>query len=123
MNVLAFVLQLILALMFATAGLGKLSGARMHVENFGHWRLPQWFRNFTGLVECVGAALLVFGFWRDSWAAAGALLLGLTAIGGILTHLRAKDSFSQTFLILLLAAIAIVLFLMRASSLADFPGS
>jgi putative oxidoreductase len=109
MNILSIVLQSLLILMFLMAGLGKITGSKMHVEGFNHWGYPQWFRIVTGLVEIVGAAALIIGFWEHSWVTAGALLLGVTAIGGIITHIRVKDSFKQTFPIVLLGIISFIL--------------
>ncbi|WP_135557671.1 DoxX family protein [Paenibacillus cymbidii] len=122
MDILVIVLQSLLALMFVMAGLSKMAGVKMHVDNFTRWRLPQWFRVVTGFVQLVAAAALIVGYWDDSWTAAGALLLALVGIGGILTHVRVRDSLKEMFPILLIAAIAIVLFFLRMSALADFPG-
>ncbi|AIQ35175.1 MULTISPECIES: DoxX family protein [unclassified Paenibacillus] len=122
MNIVAIVLQSLLVLAFVMAGSGKAAGSKMHVDNFKKWRLPQWFRVVTGLVELVAAAALVVGYWEPSWAAAGALLLGVTAIGGVLTHIRAKDSFKQCFPIILLGVLAFIVFFIRLSDLSDFPG-
>lgn len=110
MDILAYVLQGLLTLMFLMAGYGKVTGSKMHVEGFKHWRLPQWFRVVTGIVELVGAAALIIGYWEHSWAAAGALLLGITAIGGVFTHIRVKDSFKQTSTILFLGILAFIVF-------------
>lgn len=122
MTIFSVILQSLLALMFLMAGLGKISGSKMHVDGFKHWGLPQWFRVVTGIVELVSVAALIIGYWESSWVALGALILGITGIGGIITHIRVKDSFKQTFMILLLAIIGIVLFAINASDLADFPG-
>jgi uncharacterized membrane protein YphA (DoxX/SURF4 family) len=122
MDILSMVLQGLLALMFLMAGLGKITGSKMHVEGFIHWRLPQWFRVVTGFVEFVGAVALIIGFWEPSWVAAGALLLGVASIGGILTHIRVKDSFKQTFPIVLLGIISFIVFFIRLSDFSDFPG-
>lgn len=122
MNIAAIVLQSLLVLTFVMAGSGKVAGSKMHVENFKKWRLPQWFRVVTGLVELVAAAALVVGYWEPSWAAAGALLLGVTSIGGVLTHFRVKDSFNQCFPIILLGVLAFIVFFIRLSDLSDFPG-
>ncbi|MFB3166942.1 DoxX family protein [Neobacillus sp. 179-C4.2 HS] len=108
MEVLTYVLQGILALMFLMAGFGKVTGSKMHVEAFTHWRLPQWFRVVTGLVELAGAVLLIVGYWVPASAMAGALLLAVTGIGGILTHVRVKDSFKDTAMILFLAILSFV---------------
>jgi putative oxidoreductase len=122
MDILSIVLQGLLALAFLMAGLGKVTGSKMHVEGFNHWRLPQWFRVVTGIVEFVGAAALISGFWEHSWAAAGALLLGVTSIGGILTHIRVKDSFKQTLPIVFLGILSFIVFFIRVSDFSDFPG-
>jgi uncharacterized membrane protein YphA (DoxX/SURF4 family) len=122
MNIVSIVLQSLLVLAFVMAGLGKVAGSSMHVDNFKKWRLPQWFRVGTGLVELVAAAALVVGYWEPSWAAAGALLLGVTAIGGVLVHIREQDSFKHTFPIILLGVLAVIVFFIRFSDLADFPG-
>jgi putative oxidoreductase len=122
MNVLSIVLQSLLLLAFLMAGMGKVAGSKMHVEGFNQWGLPQWFRVVTGIVELVGAVALIIGFWEHSWAAVGALLLGVTAIGGVLTHIRVKDSFKQMFPIVLLGILSFVVFFIRLSDLSHFPG-
>ena len=122
MNIFSIVLQSLLALAFLMAGLGKVSGSKMHVENFKKWRMPQWFRVVTGLIEFVSAAALIIGFWEPSWVAAGALVIAITAIGGILTHVRAKDSLKDTFPIIFIGILAFILFFINVSDLSDFPG-
>ncbi|NYE04185.1 putative membrane protein YphA (DoxX/SURF4 family) [Bacillus niacini] len=108
MEILTYVLQGILALMFLMAGFGKVTGSKMHVEAFTHWKLPQWFRVVTGLVELAGAVLLIVGYWYSTSAMAGSLLLGITGVGGIITHIRVKDSFKDTSMILFLAILSFV---------------
>lgn len=122
MDILAYVLQGVLALMFVFAGFGKVVGMQMHADNFNHWKLPQWFRVVTGLIEVIAAAALVVGYWEVSWSAAGSLLLGIVAIGGILTHIRVKDTFKQASAILVLGILAFILFYLQYSELTNFPG-
>ncbi|MCM3666559.1 DoxX family protein [Mesobacillus subterraneus] len=110
MSIASFVLKGILAFIFLGAGAGKVLGSRMHKENFIQWRLPQWFRLVTGIVELVGAGLLIIGFWHNDYAAAGAILLGFTAIGGVLTHLRVKDRFQETMPIAVIGICSFALF-------------
>ncbi|BBH20048.1 hypothetical protein Back11_13930 [Paenibacillus baekrokdamisoli] len=119
MDILSNILGGLLALIFLMAALGKITGSKMHVDGFRQWGLPQWFRVVTGIVEFVGAAALIIGFWEHSWTAVGALLLGVTSIGGILTHIRVKDSFKQTFPIIFLGILSFIVFFIRLS---DFPG-
>ncbi|GFZ88835.1 hypothetical protein GCM10008018_38690 [Paenibacillus marchantiophytorum] len=122
MTIVSIVLQILLGLMFLMAGVGKIAGSKMHIEGFKKWGLPQWFRVVTGIIEFVGAAAVIIGIWEPSWAAAGALVLGITSIGGILIHLKEKDSFKDTFMIVLLAIFSFIVFFIRLSDLADFPG-
>jgi uncharacterized membrane protein YphA (DoxX/SURF4 family) len=110
MDILTYILQGLLALMFLMAGYGKVTGSKMHIEGFNHWGLPQWFRIVTGVIELVGAVLLIIGYIFPVSALAGALLLGITGIGGILTHVRVKDSFKDTAMILFLAILAWIVF-------------
>ncbi|HWI47980.1 MAG TPA: DoxX family protein [Rummeliibacillus sp.] len=110
MEIVAFIIQGILLLVFALAGIGKVAGSEMHVENFEYWRLPQRFRVITGIVEIAGAALLLMGYWMPNSAMAGALILGITGIGGIITHIRVKDSFKETSTILILTILSSILF-------------
>jgi putative oxidoreductase len=110
MEIVTYILQGILALMFLMAGFGKVTGSEMHVEGFKKWGYPQWFRVVTGIVELAGAVLLIVGFWVSTSALAGALLLAITGIGGILTHIKVKDSFKHTAMILILAILAFVVF-------------
>ena len=69
--------------MFLAAGGAKLAGVPMMVGIFDQIGLGQWFRVVTGLVEVVGAiALLV-----PATTAFAALLLAITMIFAVLTHL------------------------------------
>lgn len=76
-------MRVVLALAFGAAGTAKLVGVPMMVQNFEQIGLGQWFRYVTGLVEIAGVLLLLVprtGFW-------GGLLLGLTMLCAIATHL------------------------------------
>ncbi|MBM7566337.1 DoxX family protein [Paenibacillus sacheonensis] len=109
MDVLIWILQGLLAAMFVMAGLGKVSGAKAQKDTFEHLRLPQWFRGITGIVELAGAALLIAGYWNTDYTMAGALVIGVTAIGGTFAHLRARDGMKETFMIVLMGIIAFVI--------------
>jgi putative oxidoreductase len=62
------------------------------------------------VMQLTGAALLIIGIRVPLSALAGSLLLGVTGIGGILTHIRAKDSVKDTAMILVLEILAFVVF-------------
>jgi uncharacterized membrane protein YphA (DoxX/SURF4 family) len=75
--------RILLALAFAAAGVAKLAAAPDMVQLFGAIGVGQWFRYVTGLIEVLGAVLLIIpskGFY-------GAALLTITMIGGTATHL------------------------------------
>lgn len=91
------------------AGIGKLVGTQMHVDGFTKWKLPQWFRFVTGLVETVAAVILILGFWKESLTIYGAVLLIIVAVGGIITHVRIKDSMKDMLPISILGLLALIL--------------
>ncbi|MBB2961951.1 DoxX family protein [Methylobacterium sp. R2-1] len=62
-NVVAWSLQVLLAVVFLVAGGAKLAGVPMMVEVYDLIGVGQWFRIVTGLVEVCGAgALLIPGY-------------------------------------------------------------
>jgi uncharacterized membrane protein YphA (DoxX/SURF4 family) len=80
---IVWAVRLLLALAFGAAGVAKLAGVPMMVQNFEQIGLGQWFRYVTGLVEITGVLLLLVprtGFW-------GGLLLGVTMLCAIAAHL------------------------------------
>lgn len=79
----SWMLRLLAAAAFFAAGGAKLAGVPMMVSVFDHIGLGQWFRLVTGVVEVIGAiALLV-----PATVAFGGLLLGVTMVCAVLTHL------------------------------------
>jgi putative oxidoreductase len=117
MSILSIILQSLLILIFLFAGGSKLGGAKQQVEAFRHLGLPQWFRVVTGLVQYIGAAGLIAGFWYQGTAAWAGLWLGFTMLMGALAHLRAKDSFAKAVPALVLAVIAVAIVLINAGDL------
>lgn len=75
--------RLLLALVFASAGIAKLIGAPQMVQVFDAIGVGQWFRYLTGGVEILGAVLLVV----PTTGFAGSLLLFATMVGAVSTHL------------------------------------
>jgi putative oxidoreductase len=96
-------LQVGSAAMFLFAGSLKLVGVPLMVQEFGVIGLGQWFRYFTGGLEVISAVLL----FVPSLAFFGALALGVTMIGAILTHLFVIGG-SPAVPILLLASTAAI---------------
>ncbi len=103
-------LRILAAAAFLAAGGAKLAGVPMMVEIFDHIGIGQWFRVVTGLVEVVSAiALLV-----PATAAFGGLLLAVTMVFGVLTHLFVIGGSPVPAIVLLLIT-ATVAWLHRAS--------
>lgn len=77
------IVSIILALVFLASGFTKLAGMEMHVQGFDRWGYPIWFMYVTGLLEVLGAGLLIVPAVRFF----GGLLLGCVMVGAIGTHL------------------------------------
>ena len=106
-------LRILAAIAFIAAGAAKLAGAPMMVAVFDHIGLGQWFRLATGVVEIVGAiALLV-----PAAAAFGGLLLAVTMIFAVATHLFVIGG-NPVPAIVLLAMTAMIAWLHRANLIA-----
>jgi len=82
-NVALWLLQIVGAAIFLMTGWMKLSGNEQMVELFAAIGIGQWFRYLTGLIEVSSAILLLI----PALSGVGAMLLVLTMIGAIVTHL------------------------------------
>src|SRR5262245_4781193 len=97
-------LKLVLAGLFLLAGGAKLTGVPAMVEVFDQVGLGQWFRYFTGVMEVVGALLLL---WPVT-TALGAVILMIVSIGAAVAQLLVlhEDVIHAIVLAIPLAAIA-----------------
>ena len=75
--------RILLALAFGAAGIAKLAGAQQMIQVFDAIGFGQWFRYATGVVEVGGALLLLV----PATGFLGGLLLAVTMIFGVATHL------------------------------------
>ena len=80
---IAWMIQIVLAMIFLTVGMAKISGVESTVRLFDQIGLGQWFRFFTGAIEVTAAVMLLFG----PYATLGAGLIVMTMVGAIMTHL------------------------------------
>jgi putative oxidoreductase len=103
-----WVVRGLLALAFAAAGAAKLYGVPMLVEEFQHIGAGQWFRYLTGVLELLGAFLIL----APSLVVFGALLLICIMIGATITHLFVIGG-SPVPALVLLALSAIVAYAKR----------
>ena len=110
-NIIAWVLQVLLAAAFLAAAGAKLAGLPMMVQVFDQIGLGQWFRVVTASVELAGAvALLVPGF-----AGLGALWLGATMFFATLTHIAILHTSAAPAMVLF--ALALILAWLRRDQL------
>ncbi|ANL26510.1 hypothetical protein AMC90_CH00637 [Rhizobium phaseoli] len=82
-KIISWSLRSLAAAAFLAAGSAKLAGVPMMVAIFDQIGAGQWFRILTGAVEVTGAIALLI----PATAAFGALLLSVTMVFAVLTHL------------------------------------
>ncbi len=114
MDTVATIVCIVLALAFLGAGIPKVLRVAKFREEVRRWRLPDAALPVIGLVEVLGAVLLLIGVITDSTgpAIAGALLLLVVAVGAVATHVRIKDPVPMTApaaVLGVLAAVAVAL--------------
>jgi putative oxidoreductase len=83
LNTVLWTLQVLVALAFVGAGSGKLLGSADMIALFDAVGIGQWFRYVTGLLEVLGALLLIV----PRTTAFGAVLLACVMAGAVVAHL------------------------------------
>ncbi len=91
---------------------GKLTSARMYINAFRRWRLPQSFRLVVGGLEVFASVPLFAGVFSELFLTFGALILVGISIGGMLVHLSVKDRIHEMLPIIILGSLAFVLLLL-----------
>ena len=89
-------LQVLVALVFVAAGSGKLLGTADMIALFQAVGIGQWFRYVTGLLEVLGAVLLVV----PGQAALGAVLPACVMAGAVVAHLTVLHTAATVPLVL-----------------------
>ncbi|MGO4268849.1 DoxX family protein [Paenibacillus sp. TAF58] len=111
MNIIFIIIQSFLLVSMAFGGGSKLAGAKNFVEMFESLKLPQWFRVLTGLVQLVGAAGLVIGYWNPAAAVWAGIWIGITMLVAFFLHFRVKHPIGNAipaFVITLIAASLVI---------------
>ena len=98
-------IRALLTLAFLGAGLAKLMGVEMLVQEFDTLGLGQWFRYVTGIIE-VAAAVII---WLPGYTAVGAGLMVCVTIGALIAHATKLGlaTAPPAFVLLVLAAITL----------------
>ncbi|ANY76256.1 DoxX family protein [Paenibacillus ihbetae] len=117
MTVFSIVIQSLLILYYLFSGSAKVMGAKYWVDIFNTLRLPQWFRIVTGLVQLVGAIVLIIGYWVDGAVAWAGIWLGITMLVAFLAHIRVKDPFGKTVTPVVFLVLIIILTFINADGL------
>jgi putative oxidoreductase len=79
------IIALLLALVFFASGAAKLAGLEFEIAAFEGWGYPLWFMYAVGLVEVIGAVLLVLRH-TSALAAAGLAAFMIGAVGTHVLH-------------------------------------
>lgn len=116
MAILSIILQVLLGLGFLLFGSMKFSSKQM-VEGFKNYGYPGWFRVFTGGVEVISAVLVIVGIWNLTLAAWGGLLIVVTMIGAIITHIKIKDTVKNMMMPIILLVLGLIVLLINFGSL------
>lgn len=117
MTIFSIVLQSLLILYYLFSGFAKVIGANYWVGIFNTLRLPQWFRIVAGLVQLVGAIVLIIGYWVEGAVAWAGIWLGITMLVAVLAHIRVKDQFGKTVTPVVFLVFIIILTMLNADNL------
>ena len=96
LNILLWTLQVLVALAFVATGSGKLLGSADMIALFDAVGIGQWLRYVTGLLEVLGAVLLIV----PSTAAFGSVLLACVMAGAVVAHLTVLHTATTAPLVL-----------------------
>jgi putative oxidoreductase len=78
----SWILRIVLAALFLFEGVGKFPDSRLWLRIFEQIGFGQWFRYFTGIIEVVGALMLLV----PKATLVGVGLLVCTMVGALLVH-------------------------------------
>ncbi|CAH1217433.1 hypothetical protein PAECIP111891_04564 [Paenibacillus allorhizoplanae] len=117
MTVFSIALQSLLVLYYTFSGSAKIAGVKYWSDIFKNLGLPQWFRVVTGIVQLVGAALLIIGYWYVEVVAWACIWLGVTMLLACLAHFRVKDPISKSAAAFVFTVLIITLSIINADGL------
>lgn len=103
LHITLWTLQVLVALAFVPAAAGKLLGSADMIALFDAVGVGQWFRYVTGLLELLGAVLLIV----PGTSAFGSVLLTGVMVGAVVAHLTVLHT-APTAPLVLLALTALI---------------
>jgi hypothetical protein len=98
------ILAMILAVLFAIAGVVNLARRGAPKRDFARWGYPTWFQLLCGTLELLSAALLL----GQQTRVLGLALAGAIMIGAIFTLLRNREPFGHLAPALVFSALIVV---------------
>jgi putative oxidoreductase len=117
LNITLWALQVLVALAFVAAAAGKLLGSADMIALFDAIGVGQWFRYVTGLLELLGALVLIV----PGRAAFGSVLLAAVMVGAVVAHITVLHTAPTAPLVLF--ALTVLLSWGRRMQLASLLGS
>jgi hypothetical protein len=103
------ILAMIVAVLFAVAGVVNLAGRGAVKRDFARWGYPAWFRLLCGALELLSAALLP----GQQTRVFGLTLAGAIMIGALFTLLRNREPFQHLAPALIFSALVVVTVALR----------
>ena len=103
-RVATWALRAALTYVFVAAGVAKLLGARIAVQEFHRFGYPDWFRLLIGAVEISGGLLLPVSH-TAAYARAALAIVMVGAVGSHLVHHEVMMAGLPLLLLLLLAVL------------------
>jgi hypothetical protein len=97
------ILAMIVAVLFAVAGVVNLAGRGAVKRDFERWGYPAWFRLLCGALELLSAALLP----GQQTRVLGLTLAGAIMIGALFTLLRNREPFKHLAPALIFSALVV----------------
>ncbi len=101
---ITWTLRIVIAALFLYEGMDKFSERRLWIRVFTEIGVGQWFRYFTGIIECAGAVLLLI----PRTSVVGAALLACTMVGALLAHVFVIGIGPQTVVVGVLLGLLLV---------------
>lgn len=86
-------------------------------QQFQRYGYSQGFRIFTGLVEILGAVAMILSIWITQLAVLAGMLLAVTMIGALYTHIRIKDPGTSVVMPLILLVLSLIVVTMNWNAL------
>jgi hypothetical protein len=103
------ILTMIVAALFAVAGMVNLARPDAVKRDFARWGYPAWFQLLCGALELLSAALLL----GQQTRALGMTLAGAIMIGALFTLLRNREPFGHLAPALIFSALIAVTVVVR----------